>query len=596
MQGCLQHLARRYLRGIASMPRAAPGIQSAFGFRKYEFGLQWYPKKEDALIARKGEILVGASYEMIPKNYRGKRRQVKKFSAFPTHCDYWDTVLRHLKLQEPQGLFEALQEDQARCLYFDLDGRPELRGMHEDIIELLRAFVRWTLGGDDLGWAQEDPIPVVLSSPDPNKYSSHVLFPQIQFANYEHMRRYVELILKALPLLTIEEDGRQVPLLASVVDCAPYMRFQLLRGPFACKLKDGLLRPDTCLVPDDEEYFRNDPLSCFAGYVDEDFNLPMLTLEKLMEIKPELQETQLQTCDAVARVNGSIASLPDAGEWGPSLHDQTLLFVEEFQMQGCNRSQDLSCMNPVEVYETTLEMLHPGRASQWWSWFRICGVTYSMLERYNDDSEARDRIWQAHHNWSRSFLRYSEEENVDAVLSSQGKRVSGLQLLVKLAKWDNPDVNVIGPFSSGLQTARANARNKAADKGIVSRNPELFKADFQQAGKGTLNFVGRPDIEAFELALTEGINPDRATHERTRKFVTSVTQCMLEHYKDQKEMLQRVYDVHDKWCMLDSSSDLDRCREALLLQQEESSADLNMLLQVVKHDNPDGHIKLKSGL
>eukprot|EP00746_Dinoflagellata_sp_MGD_P005264 gnl/MRDRNA2_/MRDRNA2_110201_c0_seq1.p1 gnl/MRDRNA2_/MRDRNA2_110201_c0~~gnl/MRDRNA2_/MRDRNA2_110201_c0_seq1.p1 ORF type:complete len:618 (+),score=94.58 gnl/MRDRNA2_/MRDRNA2_110201_c0_seq1:244-1854(+) len=532
---------------------------------------------------------------MTPKSYNGKRKQVKKFSAFATHYDYWDTVTRHLKSQEPQGLYEALQEDQPRCLYFDLDGRPELRGMHEDIVELLRYFVRWTLGGESLGWGVEDPIPVTLSSQDPNKYSCHVVFPQIQFANHKHMREFVEPILRTLPMLTIEEDGNPVPLLDLVVDRVPYMRFQLLRGPFACKLKDGLLRPDTCLRPDDEEYFRDNPLSCFAGYLEDDFKLPMLALDQLMESIPEVHEAELRTCNATARVNGSIASLSSDGDWTPSLNDMTLLYTEEFQMRNTIRSQDFSCKSPIEVYETALQMLHPARASQFWSWFRISGVTYSMLERYNDDSDAKDRIWQAHRNWSRSYHRYDDEENVDSVLRSSGKRVSGLQLLVKLAKWDNPDANIVGPLSPGLEKARIKTQKTAADKGIVSRNPELFRIDFQRPGTGRLNLAGRPDIEKFEVALKE-INPDRAIHELSRKAIQNIAHGMLKRYKGQEHMVQRILNAHDEWCVLDSVYGHE-ARRTLLAKQDESPhddppADLSLLLQMLKHDNPEGKIKL----
>merc|ERR1712216_693211 len=95
-----------------------------------------------------------------------------------------------------------------------------------------------------------------------------------------------------------------------------------------------------------------------------------------------------------------------------------------------------------EIFEQAHMWLHPQRANQWWSWFRLCGVTHSMLEKYGQNAEARERIWRAHHTWSSQYTNFCADEDVDMVMRCRGKRVSGLPLLMRLVRFDNPDMEV----------------------------------------------------------------------------------------------------------------------------------------------------------
>lgn len=103
---------------------------------------------------------------------------------------------------------------------------------------------------------------------------------------------------------------------------------------------------------------------------------------------------------------------------------------------------DFAGLPELEIFEQAHAWLHPERATQWWSWFRLCGVTYSMLESHGHDAQARERIWQVHHKWSSQYSNFCEDENREMVMRCRGKRVSGLPLLIRLVRFDNPDMEV----------------------------------------------------------------------------------------------------------------------------------------------------------
>lgn len=423
------------------------------GFQRREYGLDWYPSKDALLEAGASPVLVAASYEYEAMDREGDGASLKtarKYASFPSHWEYWDTIREHEKHERPQNLHEIFNEDQPRCLYFDLDGHPSYKSAHKDIIRWLQLFVRWCFSGDRLGWMDTEPEPVVLSSSEPSKYSCHVVFPQIQFASYTQQCEYMPTILAALPSLVVDIEGEEsVPVLERLVDRVPYTKFQLFRGPYACKLKQGELRYETRLEP--EDYFRRDQLTCFAGYVDTDYALELPALSKLLEWNEELQichEKQSQRVFASRDTRDSISSV----------YDQTTLFVERFQMRHRGASRlDLAGLTPLEQFEACLQHLHPDRAADWWSWFRISGVTYTLLEKYRADDVALARIWKAHMDWSSSYVWFDETENVETVMKASDRPVSGMSLLFKLARHDNPALEVresLWKFPTPRQTAQ----------------------------------------------------------------------------------------------------------------------------------------------
>mmetsp|Transcript_66544 Transcript_66544/g.187416 ORF Transcript_66544/g.187416 Transcript_66544/m.187416 type:complete len:498 (-) Transcript_66544:226-1719(-) len=395
-------------------------------------GLYWHPTKDALLRANPGPVLVAMSYEAKRPN-SADAQQVRKYSSFDSHWAYWDCISRLNKEDRKQNLHEIFPEDSPRCLYFDIDGGLEYRGLHPQILSLLPAFVRWFFSGDVLGWAPGEPEPVVLTSSDPKKYSCHVVFPQIQFKDFAEQREYMNVLLNALPLLKLDMDsGESVPILDHVVDRVPYSRFQLFRGPYACKVSGGRFRPETCLEP--EGHFRSDPLASFASRIDPDYKLQLAPLAQLLEGNPELRHAHQQQSDrVVASLDGS------PREVSPS--DLALLYRREFQHTD-GGSINFAGLTPLEQYELALQAIHQDRASQWWSWFRISGVTSRMLNRYRDDHDTCRRIWTAHHTWSSSYIDFDANENVETVRKAEGRQVSGLSFLLHLVRFDHPNKQV----------------------------------------------------------------------------------------------------------------------------------------------------------
>lgn len=158
--------------------------------------------------------------------------------------------------------------------------------------------------------------------------------------------------------------------------------------------------------------------------------LELPSVNELLECNPELRHYYEQHANRVMASGNGTCSMQDIA-----------LYESMFQRPG-GGVLDFAGRPDLEVYEEALvRWLHPERATQWWSWFRLCGVTYSMLERYENDVQARDRIWQAHHTWSSQYALFSAEENVEMVMKSRGKRVSSLPLLMRLVRFDNPDMD-----------------------------------------------------------------------------------------------------------------------------------------------------------
>lgn len=222
-----------------------------------------------------------------------------------------------------------------------------------------------------------------------------------------------------------------------VVDKVPYMQFQLFRGPYACKFKDGRFRPETSLEP--ESFFLGDPLTCFAGHVAPQHALPMASVETLLSQNDELRHFHSEHARRLETVwtqgQGSSRS------WEVSPMDAENLYCPKFQMAGAG-TIDLAGLTEVERFEEALQQIHPRRAHQWWSWFRISGVTCKMLQEHGRDAESRRRIWEAHMQWASEYPEFTAEENLEFVEKGIGRRVSGIGLLMRLVKFDNPEAVV----------------------------------------------------------------------------------------------------------------------------------------------------------
>lgn len=403
------------------------------GFQRYDLGMEWFRTKDDVLKAAPGPVLVGAAYEYMHRQDE-RVKQARKYSGFGDHHAYSETVSACLQQQTLHNLNEILDVASPRCLYFDLDGASSYGDWHGSIISWLSTYVRWFFSGDRLEWDESAPEPVVLRSQDPSKYSCHVIFPQIQFASHAQQREYMTLLLGSLRALKVEmDDGETETILETVVDRVPYMPFQLFRGPYACKLRDGALRKETQFKP--MNVFRGDELTWFAGHVNRSYALELASPEQLLEWNEELRHYSRTHSERVVASGALVGGFP------VSHQDMVCLYDLSFQRLGAG-FLDLAGRPDVEVYEECLKFLHPKRCLQFWSWFRITGVTYKMIEQYQHDAVSRERIWKAHCTWSSGYSAFCEQENWDWVQKSEGRRVSGLALLRKLVCFDNPDMKV----------------------------------------------------------------------------------------------------------------------------------------------------------
>lgn len=407
------------------------------GFERESFGLKWFPNREALFesIPAVGPkpVFVAAPYEYEASDSAGLM-QARKYAAFASYADYWDLINEFEREEKPQSLHEVFTSEQARCLYFDLDGHPGYKSAHRDLMLWLQLFVRWFFNGDLLGWAPSDPEPVVLASAEPSKYSCHVVFPQVQFRSHEHQSEYMPALLSALPALEVDLGGQEsVPVLDRLVDRVPYTSFQLLRGPYACKLKTGELRYDTRLEPD--MFFRNDELTCFAGNVDSDYSLVLPKLSELLEQNTALKDLCSRQVERV-NINSSRPPSPQSAQ------DLAALYQDCFRKRHMGGVLYLASMTAVEQFEACLAHLHPDRASDWYSWFRISGVTCRLLDNHVSDLYLQARIWKAHFAWSQGYHSFDEDENINLVEQARGRFVPGINLLVELVQHDNPGLEV----------------------------------------------------------------------------------------------------------------------------------------------------------
>jgi len=257
----------------------------------------------------------------------------------------------------------------------------------------------------------------------------------------------MSILFSALSEVQFDLKGHgTVPILQLLVDRVPYNEFQLFRGPYACKLSEGRYRPDSKLEP--EGFFYNDPLTGFASYVNQDYHLHRPSPSQLLEWNDTVRQCWQQHARHAER------TLSDSGWVGSRtsicLQDLSNLYLPIFE-QHTTGTMCLFTLSDLEKYELALRFLHPDRASQWWSWFRISGVTYKLLQRYASDDRCSKRIWDAHFAWSSKYPNFDREENISMVERNRGKeRVSGLSLLLRVMKHDNPgmDFNDVGIWTS----------------------------------------------------------------------------------------------------------------------------------------------------
>lgn len=430
-KGCVRQTLGRRLASSFSV--GARKRSWSLGVRDNEFDRPWFGTAEE--LQQSNLLPPGAKLTAMPYAYYKQPgmpsdpcevsysiESARKFSFFESHEDWWIYINECERAGKHQLFNEVLESSSPRCLYFDLDGPPCYKGNHSFIVELLQKFVRSFFLGDKLGWQDFDPQPVVLQSHQKEKYSCHVMFPQIQFDDYRHQNQYMSWILRSLGKVVVDVEGGQERLLRRLVDRAPYRSFQLLRGPFACKLKNKEVVRSSKFEP--EEYFDNDVLTCFAGYVQKAHALPIPSMEEILQSNQELLEMDRDEEDVRSK-------------------DNPALFADQFQQRHHSDSLDLAGLTELEQYEVLLQYLGDGRADDWCSWWYISGITCSMFRSFNHCDEAKKRIWEAHCRWSSRSFKFDETENwLRITEADQAPHLPTLRSLKRLVEHDHPLMKV----------------------------------------------------------------------------------------------------------------------------------------------------------
>jgi len=235
-----------------------------------------------------------------------------------------------------------------------------------------------------------------------------------------------------------------VPILGEVVDTVPYSKFQLLRAPWAAKLnKDMRLMRETMFTPPAIPLY-GDPNTIYAGYTKAEYRrkLPLAVPFTL----------------TVRRHRGGFTVSPT---------DFHSLYLRRFEQPHRNRAFTLDT-EPVKRLREMLALLHPDRASHWYSWFRICGAMYSIYQDNTPISACRgdfstrtiptsrcssgvddevledyNEILETFLHWSGQYEFFNRKENLQMIFRrSRVPRAHGWRLLQRLALYDNPNMKV----------------------------------------------------------------------------------------------------------------------------------------------------------
>ncbi|CEL96692.1 unnamed protein product [Vitrella brassicaformis CCMP3155] len=403
------------LRARPSWHRSASSFPHLVGrgFQCHEDGLVFFPTKEELLQAKPpgSAVWVGSSYLRKLPNKKGELVTTQKYSYFPSHASFWDHVYSRHKMGYLTGLYEVAAEHHPRVLYFDLDGKKPMKKHGNRFLSSLQHLVSWFFSVDD-----DQLEPVVLASANPDKFSVHVMYPQIQFSNYERQCEVLPTLLNAIHLLdtkTMQIDhtasglpdtadgadtrGASQPELRDVVDRHPYMKFQLFRAPYACKLKGGEYKKETTLLPQ-TDFYMHDNLTGFITYVCPDFAaVTDPTMDQLTQHNSVLEEIRRMT---IWRGPG-LRFKGGHGGAGIPMADINSLYVPEFRQHLIRSTIDFRGLSYADQWSLGLRSINTMRASHFWSWFRLCGSCYTLMHRYESDPETRQRVLDAFLDWSK---------------------------------------------------------------------------------------------------------------------------------------------------------------------------------------------------
>eukprot|EP00922_Rhytidocystis_sp_ex-Travisia-forbesii_P016969 GHVS01025331.1.p1 GENE.GHVS01025331.1~~GHVS01025331.1.p1 ORF type:complete len:380 (+),score=64.81 GHVS01025331.1:199-1338(+) len=361
-------------------------FSTASGFVRVEHPFVFYPTRDLLLSAHpptnQNKLYVAKDYFKRPSSSlpSSSFRVVKKYSTAQSHKSLLSVLLHSYGSDRPLSLYEVITAGQKRVLYFDLDGTIEEKPAHQNIVNDITAAVSRAFK------LSSDPTPTVLLSDSSHKYSSHILFPQLQFSNHEEQSSCMPLLFSLL-----QQD---YPRLAGLVDLHPYSAFQAFRAPFAVKLKPPPVASGGGGVLQIDRLCRDDPLTAFTTFANPSYSI--LSPAKLSRRQPS----------------------PAA-------------------------QRDL-----VSTYEQLLPLLHPSRCSHYSTWVVLAFVTYSLLATQAIAVPAlQRRVWSCWFRWSSGYKHFDQKENERVVLGCKGKKINrSLRILVQMVEHDRPNTKLIPHF------------------------------------------------------------------------------------------------------------------------------------------------------
>eukprot|EP00922_Rhytidocystis_sp_ex-Travisia-forbesii_P016981 GHVS01025343.1.p1 GENE.GHVS01025343.1~~GHVS01025343.1.p1 ORF type:complete len:397 (+),score=70.32 GHVS01025343.1:199-1389(+) len=378
-------------------------FSTASGFVRVEHPFVFYPTRDLLLSAHpptnQNKLYVAKDYFKRPSSSlpSSSFRVVKKYSTAQSHKSLLSVLLHSYGSDRPLSLYEVITAGQKRVLYFDLDGTIEEKPAHQNIVNDITAAVSRAFK------LSSDPTPTVLLSDSSHKYSSHILFPQLQFSNHEEQSSCMPLLFSLL-----QQD---YPRLAGLVDLHPYSAFQAFRAPFAVKLKPPPVASGGGGVLQIDRLCRDDPLTAFTTFANPSYSI----------LSPGVR-----TADILLS-NPRLLGLAKLSRRQPSPAAQ----------------RDL-----VSTYEQLLPLLHPSRCSHYSTWVVLAFVTYSLLATQAIAVPAlQRRVWSCWFRWSSGYKHFDQKENERVVLGCKGKKINrSLRILVQMVEHDRPNTKLIPHF------------------------------------------------------------------------------------------------------------------------------------------------------
>eukprot|EP00400_MALV-I_sp_L67-5_P001132 gene1132-668_t len=412
------------------------GHRRAFsGFSKWEESMTWYPTRAEMEKAPEYTdecVIVAKSYltDKIKKS-TGEYQQVKKYSIFANYQDYYKKISK----TDVNAFHEVLPKQKPRCLYFDIDGKPVFKKLHDQIVGAMTHLVYWFFFRDRADVSHEDIQPVVMTTDSPNKYSCHMIFPQIQFKDQVEQNEYLATFFKCMS--SISDDFSFLPRL---VDKQPYGVFQCFRGPRACKVdsmsEDAKLIEDSTLIP--KEYFKGDKLTGFIGYVNPKYRI---LLEPLTDIVEQSDFKKAHYTDYIERTGSGDREFNE----DVSRVSMLGLFVDEFVKDEPTQLLEVPVGDAADEFGIYLQTMHPDRAHHYLTWKYVSSVAFSVIDDRKDQpdfEEYKEKVMSSFLNWASAYPYYDEGECVRMVEMWRRYHRRSMGFVYDLVKFDNPGIEI----------------------------------------------------------------------------------------------------------------------------------------------------------